>query len=141
VYPHKRAVELAKETNRNVLSMSHDMSKNMAAGAKTGDDPSVRAMENTEVSRVNPQGDRVDRPKNGKPRDVPMGDLAGRLRTRLTGNPDAFVFRVETKPRWCRERAICRTIGTFTRISCGPSPRNSGSTGRVLAFTPFGGRV
>jgi integrase len=50
----------------------------------------------------------LDRPKNGKPRDVPMGDLAGRLRTRLTGNPDAFVFRVETKPRWGRERAICR---------------------------------
>jgi hypothetical protein len=37
-----------------------------------------------------------------------MGDLAGRLRTRLTGNPDAFVFRVETKPRWGRERSICR---------------------------------
>lgn len=60
VYPHKRAVELAKETNQNVLSMSDDMSKNMAAGAKTGDDPSVKAMENTEVSGVNPQGDRVE---------------------------------------------------------------------------------
>jgi hypothetical protein len=60
VYPHKRAVELAKENNQNVLSMSDDMSKNMAAGAKTGDDASVKAMENTEVSGVNPQGDRVE---------------------------------------------------------------------------------
>ena len=60
VYPHNRAVELAKRTNHDVLSMSDDMSKNMAAGAKSGDDPSVKAMENTEVSAVNPQGDRVE---------------------------------------------------------------------------------
>ena len=66
-----RAVELAKRTDHDVLSMSDGMSKNMAAGAKTGDDPSVKAMENTEVSGVNPQGDRVellvviaDRPEN-----------------------------------------------------------------------------
>jgi hypothetical protein len=71
VYPHKRAVELAKRTDHDVLSMSDSMSKNMAAGAKTGDDPSVKAMENTEVSGVNPQGGRVellvviaDKPKN-----------------------------------------------------------------------------
>jgi hypothetical protein len=60
VYPHKRAVELAKRTDHDVLSMSDSMSNNMAAGAKTGDDPSVKAMENTEVSGVNPQGDRVE---------------------------------------------------------------------------------
>jgi hypothetical protein len=56
VYPHKRAVELAKRTNHNVLSMSDDMSKNMAAAAKSGDDPSVKAMENTEVMGVDPSG-------------------------------------------------------------------------------------
>jgi len=60
VYPHKRAVELAKRTDHDVLSMSDSMSKNMAAGAKTGDDPSVKGMENTEVTGVNPQGDRVE---------------------------------------------------------------------------------
>lgn len=60
VYPHKRAVELAKRTGHDVLSMSDSMSSNMAAGAKTGDDPSVKAMENTEVTGVNPQGDRVE---------------------------------------------------------------------------------
>jgi hypothetical protein len=60
VYPHKRAVELAKRTDHDVLSMSDSMSKNMAAGAKTGDDPSVKGMENTEVTGVNPQGERVE---------------------------------------------------------------------------------
>jgi hypothetical protein len=71
VYPHKRAVELAKRTNHNVLSMSDDMSKNMAAAAKSGDDPSVKAMENTEVMGVDPSGVPVellvviaDRPEN-----------------------------------------------------------------------------
>ncbi len=71
VYPHKRAVELAKRTNHDVLSMPDSMSKNMAAGATSGNDPSVKAMENTQVSAVNPQGDRVgllvviaDRPEN-----------------------------------------------------------------------------
>jgi hypothetical protein len=71
VYPHKRAVELAKRTNHNVLSMSDDMSKNMAAGAKSGDDPNVKAMENTQVTGVDPSGAPVellvviaDRPEN-----------------------------------------------------------------------------
>ena len=71
VYPHKRAVELAKRTKHNVLSMSDDMSKNMAAGAKSGDDPSVKAMEKTQVSGVDPSGAPVellvviaDRPEN-----------------------------------------------------------------------------
>src|ERR1700677_2153790 len=60
VYPHERAVELAKRTNHNVLSMSDDMSKNMAAGAKSGDDPSVKAMENTQVTGVDPSGAPVE---------------------------------------------------------------------------------
>jgi hypothetical protein len=60
VYPHMRAVELAKQTNHNVLSMSDSMSKNMAAGPTSGNDPNAKALENTEVSAVNPQGDKVD---------------------------------------------------------------------------------
>lgn len=50
----------------------------------------------------------LDGTKNGKPRDVPMGDLSERLKKRMTGNPEAFVFHVGTKPRWGHERAICR---------------------------------
>jgi hypothetical protein len=33
VYPHKRAVELAKRTNQNVLSMRDEMSQNIATKA------------------------------------------------------------------------------------------------------------
>lgn len=50
----------------------------------------------------------IDVPKNSKPRDVAMGDLTPRIKRMLSGNPDAFVFRVETKPLWGRKRAICR---------------------------------
>ena len=71
VYPHKRAVELAKRTNHDVLSMSDSMSKNMAAGPTSGNDPNAKALENTDVSAVNPQGDKVgllvviaDKPEN-----------------------------------------------------------------------------
>lgn len=60
VYPHKRAVELAKRTNHDVLSMSDSMSKNMAAGPTSGNDSNAKALENTEVSAVNPQGDKVE---------------------------------------------------------------------------------
>jgi len=35
----------------------------------------------------------LDGPKNGKPRDVPMGDLAGRLQRRITGNVEDHVKR------------------------------------------------
>ena len=42
VYPHKRAVELAKRTNQNVLSMRDEMTNNMAAPNKSASDSSVR---------------------------------------------------------------------------------------------------
>src|SRR5579885_387322 len=43
-----------------------------------------------------------------KPRTLPIGDLAERLAKRLTGNPNAFVFWVETRPLFGRKRSICR---------------------------------
>jgi hypothetical protein len=60
VYPHKRATELAKRTNQSVLSMRDEMTKNMAADAKTASDSSVKEMQNTAVTGVNPAGDQVD---------------------------------------------------------------------------------
>jgi hypothetical protein len=59
VYPHERAVELAKRTNQNVLSMRDEMKSNMAAGAKSAKDPSVQEMETTEVTGVKPSGEPV----------------------------------------------------------------------------------
>jgi hypothetical protein len=60
VYPHKQAAAIAKRTNQNVLSMRDEMTKNVAAPSKTAQDSSVREMQQTEVSGVNPAGDRVE---------------------------------------------------------------------------------
>ena len=60
VYPHERAAKLAKRTNQNVLSMSDDMKKNMATKATSASDAAIQEMQKTEVSGVNPQGDRVE---------------------------------------------------------------------------------
>ena len=60
VYPHERAATLAKRTNQNVLSMKDDMKKNMATSATLASDAGIQQMQKTEVSGVNPQGDRVE---------------------------------------------------------------------------------
>ena len=50
VYPHKRAVEIAKRTNQNVLSMRNEMADHISAPAKTASASSVKAMQQTEVT-------------------------------------------------------------------------------------------
>lgn len=60
VYPHKRAVQLAKRTNQNVLSMRDEMTKNMATQSQSASDSEVKELQNTEVSGVNPAGERVE---------------------------------------------------------------------------------
>ena len=60
VYPHDRAVELAKRTNQNVLSMRNDMAKNITTQAKSASDPSIQEMQKTDVTGVNPSGDEVE---------------------------------------------------------------------------------
>ena len=60
MYPHKRAVELAKRTNQNVLSMRDEMTNNMAAPNKSASDSSVKELENTEVTGSSPSGEPID---------------------------------------------------------------------------------
>jgi hypothetical protein len=60
VYPHKRAVELAKRTNQNVLSMRDDMAKNVSTSATSAGNSDIKAMQNTEVTGVSPSGEPVD---------------------------------------------------------------------------------
>lgn len=60
VYPHDQAVELAKRTNRNVLSMRNEMAKNITTQSKSASDASVQQLEKTDVSGVNPAGDAVE---------------------------------------------------------------------------------
>jgi len=60
VYPHDRAVQIAKRTKQNVLSMRNDMAKNITTPAKSASEPSVQEMQNTEVTGVDPSGEPVD---------------------------------------------------------------------------------
>ena len=60
VYPHDRAVELAKRTNQKVLSMRNDVAKNITTQAKSASDPSIQEMQKTEVTGVDPSGDEVE---------------------------------------------------------------------------------
>jgi hypothetical protein len=59
VYLHDRATELAKRTNQNILSMRNEMGQNIAAPANSAKAPSVQALENTEVTAVNPSGEQI----------------------------------------------------------------------------------
>jgi hypothetical protein len=60
VYPHKRAVELAKRTNQHVLAMPDEAAKHITTPAKSASEPGVKAMQNSEVTAVNPSGEPVD---------------------------------------------------------------------------------
>ena len=50
VYPRDRAVELAKRTNQNVLSMRNEMAKHITPPATSASHPSVQALGNAEVT-------------------------------------------------------------------------------------------
>jgi hypothetical protein len=56
VYPQNRAVQLAKRTNQNVLSMSNDMAQNMATPASSASAASVQQLEKTDVTGVDSSG-------------------------------------------------------------------------------------
>jgi hypothetical protein len=60
VYPHQRAMELAKRTNHNVLSMRDDQEKTIATTATSASDAGIKEMENTEVTGVSPSGGPID---------------------------------------------------------------------------------
>jgi hypothetical protein len=59
VYPKSRARELAKASNQPVLSMSDEASANMAKPIKSAKEPSVKALENTQVTAQEPSGQEV----------------------------------------------------------------------------------
>jgi len=60
VYPHDRAVQIAKRTGHNVLSVGNEMTPNMTAPATSAGAPSVQQLENTEVTGVTPSGGPVE---------------------------------------------------------------------------------
>ena len=56
VYPNSRAMELARHTNQNVLSMPTEMAANTKAPAKSMREKSVVAMKQAPVAAVKPSG-------------------------------------------------------------------------------------
>jgi hypothetical protein len=66
-----------------------------------------------------------------------MGDLAERLRKRLTGNRDAYVFHVETRPRWGRQRAICRDDRDIQQHFLRPIAKKLGIYWKGFGFHSF----
>jgi hypothetical protein len=60
VYPHQRAVELAKQTQQNVLSMRDEMNRNMKTSSSSSTSPDIQGLQKTEVTGVSPGGEPVD---------------------------------------------------------------------------------
>lgn len=51
----------------------------------------------------------LDQPKNDSAvRDLPMGYLDADLQRLCKGDPERFVFQIETHPKWGKEIAVCR---------------------------------
>ena len=60
VYPHDKAVELAKRTHQNVLSMPNEMANNIKTQDTAFDAASNQEMKQTAILAINPSGDQVD---------------------------------------------------------------------------------
>jgi integrase len=54
------------------------------------------------------RGDLDETKSNTSRRDVPMGYMVDELRSLCQGDPDRFVFQIETRPEWGRKTATCR---------------------------------
>ena len=59
VYPHERAVQLAKRTNQHVLSMGDEMTKHITAPVTSASHASARQLQQTDVTGVRPSGESV----------------------------------------------------------------------------------
>jgi len=59
VYPNARAMELAKRTNQNVLSMPSEMAANTKKPAQSMQEQSVVAMKQAPVAAVKPSGEQM----------------------------------------------------------------------------------
>jgi hypothetical protein len=60
VYPQDRAKAIAKRTNQNVLAMRNEMSNNISAPSKSASDSSVQELKKTDVTAVDPSGQKTD---------------------------------------------------------------------------------
>jgi integrase len=59
-------------------------------------------------------------------RDVPMGYLADELKRLCKGDPERFVFQIETKPEWGHKTGICRDDRDILQHFLRPAAKNLG---------------
>ena len=59
VYPNTRATELAKQNNKNVLSMSNDMANNKVGPGDSSKSEGITELQKTEIRGVDPSGKEV----------------------------------------------------------------------------------
>ena len=59
-YPKSRAVQLAKTTNQNIVTIPNETAQNITKPAKTAQEPPVVALKNAPVTAVNPKGAEVE---------------------------------------------------------------------------------
>ncbi|HLG96637.1 MAG TPA: LPXTG cell wall anchor domain-containing protein [Bryobacteraceae bacterium] len=104
VYPHKRAVELAKRTNQNVLSMPNELNQNISTPAKSASEPSVQAMEKAEVTGVKPSGEPIQlaqavasKPENGNSAATPTESNAAQSSASSSNTPNASTANTTTQ--------------------------------------------
>lgn len=59
-YPRSRAVQLAKTTNQNIVTIPNETAQNITKPAKTAQEPPVVALKTAPVTAVNPKGAEVE---------------------------------------------------------------------------------
>ena len=90
-YPKSRAVQLAKTTNQNIVTIPNETAQNITKPAKTAQEPPVVALKTAPVTAVNPKGAEVEIAQAAIPK--PSGTPAS----------GAFNF-VRCKKKWVRPR-------------------------------------
>lgn len=71
VYPKARAIEIAKAANEPVLTMPSELAPEIAAPAKTMEEPSVQALKEAPIMAVEPSGQEVEMAEVISPRTLP----------------------------------------------------------------------
>ena len=75
-YPKSRAVQLAKTTNQNIVTIPNETAQNITKPAKTAQEPPVVALKTAPVTAVNPKGAEVEIAQAATPK--PSGTPATR---------------------------------------------------------------
>ena len=73
-YPKSRAVQLAKTTNQNIVTIPNETAQNITKPVKTAQEPPVVALKTAPVTAVNPKGAEVEIAQAATPK--PSGTVA-----------------------------------------------------------------